>query len=168
MAIRPETAGRFAATRLAIHSAKQGRNAVAFAGINYLAVVIAAVAGWLVSAGWYMSLGRVYQAALGKTPEQCKVEMKRPGAFLPFIYALLANIIIAWMLAGVLGHLGPGQVTLQNGVISAAFLWFGFIFTTLFVNYSFHGRSMRLILIDLGNWLLVLLVMGAIVGGMGV
>ena len=141
---------------------------MAFAGINYLAVIIAAVVGWLVSAGWYMSLGRVYQAALGKTPEQCQQEMKKPGAFLPFIYAFLANIIIAWMLAGVLGHLGPGQVTLQNGVISAAFLWFGFIFTTLFVNYSFHGRNMRLILIDLGNWLLVLLVIGAIVGGMDV
>ncbi len=139
-----------------------------FAGINHLAVVIAAAVAWLASAGWYMSLGRVYQAALGKTAEQCQLDMKKPGAFLPFIYAFLANIIIAWMLAGVLGHLGPGQVTLQNGVISAAFLWFGFIFTTLLVNYSFHGRSMRLILIDLGNWLIVLLVMGAIVGWIGV
>ena len=51
-----------------------------FAGINYLAIVIAAVVAWLASAGWYMSLCRVYQAALGKTPEQCKEEMKRPGA----------------------------------------------------------------------------------------
>jgi hypothetical protein len=141
---------------------------VTFAGINYLAVIIAAVVAWLVSAGWYMSLSRVYPAALGKTAEQCQLEMKKPGAFLPFIYAFVANIIIAWMLAGLLGHLGVGQVTLQNGVVSAAFLWFGFILTTLFVNYSFHGRTMRLILIDLGNWLLVLLVMGAIVGGMGV
>ena len=139
-----------------------------FAGINYLTVIIAAVVAWLVSAGWYMSLSRVYPAALGKTAEQCQLEMKKPGAFLPFIYAFVANIIIAWMLAGLLGHLGVGQVTLQNGVVSAAFLWFGFILTTLFVNYSFHGRTMRLILIDLGNWLLVLLVMGAIVGGMGV
>jgi hypothetical protein len=168
IAIRSKPHGLFAANRSAVHSAKQGRNAVAFAGINYLAVIIAAVVAWLVSAGWYMTLGRVYQAELGRTPEQAKEAMKRPSAFLPFIYALLANIIIAWMLAGMLGHLGPGQVTLQNGVISAAFLWFGFIFTTLFVNYSFHGRSMRLILIDLGNWLLVLLAMGAIVGGMGV
>lgn len=136
-----------------------------FAGINHIAVVIAAVVAWLASAGWYMSLSRVYQAALGKTPEQCKEDA---GNFLPFIYAFVANIIIAWMLAGVLGHLGPGEVTLKNGVISAAFLWFGFIFTTLFVNYSFHGRNMRLILIDLGNWLIELLVMGAIVGWMGV
>jgi len=137
-----------------------------FAGISYLAVVVAAVAAWLASAAWYMSLGRIYQAALGKTPEQCKEEMKKPGAFLPFIYAFIANLVIAWMLAGVLGHLGG--VTLKNGVISGAFLWFGFILTTLFVNYSFHGREMRLIAIDAGNWLIVLLVMGAVVGGIGV
>jgi hypothetical protein len=36
------------------------------------------------------------------------------------------------------------------------------------VNYSFSGRSPRLLLIDAGNWLIVLLVMGAVVGGMGV
>jgi hypothetical protein len=42
---------------------------VTFAGINYLAVVVAAVAAWLGSAVWYMSLGRLYVAALGKTPE---------------------------------------------------------------------------------------------------
>ena len=77
-----------------------------FAGINYLAVIIAAVVAWLVSACWYMSLSRVYPAALGKTAEQCQLEMKKPGAFLPFIYAFVANIIIAWMLAGLLGHLG--------------------------------------------------------------
>ena len=141
---------------------------MAFAGINYLAVIIAAVVAWLVSAGWYMSLGRVYQAALGKTPEQCKEEMKRPGAFLPFIYAFLANIIIAWMLAGVLGHLGPGEVTVKNGVISAAFLWFGFILTTMVVNFNFSGRDKRVLLIDVGNWLIVLVVMGAVIGAIGV
>src|SRR6202140_2411205 len=123
-----------------------------FAGINFVAVLVAAVAAWLASSVWYMSLGRSYQAALGKTPDQCKEEMKKPGAFLPFIYAFVANVIIAWMLAGVLGHLGAGQVTLRNGVISAAFLWFGFVLTTMAVNYSFAGRDKRLLLIDAGNW----------------
>jgi Protein of unknown function (DUF1761) len=72
------------------------------------------------------------------------------------------------MLAGVLGHLGPGQVTSRNGVISAAFLWFGFILTTMTVNYSFAGRDQRLLLIDTGNWLIVLIVIGAVVGGIGI
>ena len=80
-----------------------------FAGINFLAVLIAAVVAWLASAGWYMSLGKIYQAAQGKTPEQCKEEMKKPGAFLPFLYAFIGNLVIAWMLAGVLGHLGPAR-----------------------------------------------------------
>jgi len=44
---------------------------------------------------------------------------------------------MAWMLAGVLGHLGPGQVTLRNGVISGAFLWFGFVLATMAVNNAF-------------------------------
>ena len=137
-----------------------------FAGINALAVLIAAVVAWLVSAGWYMSLGKIYQAAQGKTPEQCKVDMAKPGAFLPFLYAFIGNLVIAWILAGVLGHLG--QVTLKNGVITGAFLWFGFILTTMVVNFCFSGRDKRLLLIDLGNWLIVLVVMGAVIGAMGV
>jgi Protein of unknown function (DUF1761) len=139
-----------------------------FAGINYLAIPIAAVVAWLASAVWYTSLGRHYVAALGKTPEQMAADRNKPGAYLPFLYAFIANLIIAWMLAGVLGHLGTGQVTLRNGVISAAFLWFGFILTTMTVNYSFAGRDRRLLLIDAGNWLIVLVVAGAVVGGMGV
>ena len=72
---------------------------------------------------------------------------------------------MAWMLAGVIGHLGA--VTVQNGVISAAFLWFGFVFTTLVVNNTFGMRSAKLIAIDGGHWLAVLLLMGAIIGAWG-
>jgi hypothetical protein len=71
------------------------------------------------------------------------------------------------MLAGLLAHLGVGQVTLRNGIISAVFLWFGFVLTTMTVNYSFSGRDRRLLLIDLGNWLIVLLVIGAVIGVIG-
>ena len=139
-----------------------------FTGINHWAVLVAAVVGWLASAAWYMSLGKVWAAALGKTPEQMHAERSKPGAFLPFIYAFIANIVIAWMLAGVLGHLGPGEVTLKNGVITGAFLWFGFILTTMVVNFCFSGRDKRLLFIDLGNWLIVLVVIGAVIGWLGV
>jgi len=59
-------------------------------------------------------------------------------------------------------------VTLRSGVISGAFLWFGFVLTTMTVNYAFSGRDRRLLLIDAGNWLIVLLVMGAVIGFFGV
>ena len=138
-----------------------------FAGVNYLAVVIAAVAARLAGAGWYMAFGKTWTAALGTTPEKMQQMRGQPGAYLPFIYAFVGNVIIAWMLGGVLAHLGAGQVTLRNGIVSAAFLWFGFVLTTMVVNYSFGGRGRRLLLIDAGNWLLVLLVIGAIIGAIG-
>ncbi len=139
-----------------------------FAGLNYLAILIAAVAAWIVGAAWYMSLGKVWMAALGVTPDEMAERKKQPGAFLPFVYSFVAEIIMAWMLAGVLGHLGPGQVTVRNGVISGAFCWFGFVITTMLVNNSFAHRDARLLLIDGGHWLVVLLLMGAIIGAIGV
>jgi hypothetical protein len=137
-----------------------------FAGVNYLAIVIAAVVGWLAGAGWYMSLGKTWMAALGTTPEKMQAAKNRPGAFLPFIYALVAELVMAWVLAGVIGHVGA--VTLRSGVISAAFCWLGFVITAMVVNNSFAMRDWRLLWIDGGHWLLVLLLMGAIIGAMGV
>ncbi len=139
-----------------------------FAGINYIAVLIAAVAGWLIGAAWYMALGKTWTAALGLTAETMEASKKEPGFALPFIYAFAANVIMAWVLAGVLGHLGAGQVTVKNGVISGAFSWLGFVFTTMLVNNSFARRDWRLLWIDGGHWLAVLMVMGAVIGAMGV
>jgi hypothetical protein len=131
---------------------------VTFSGIHYLAVVVAAVASWFASSFWYMSLRKPYAAALGKAPV---------AAFGPYFFAFIADLIIAWMITGLLGHLGAGQVTLRNGVISGAFVWFGFVLTTMAVNYAFSGRDRRLLLIDAGNWLIVLLVAGAVIGLFG-
>jgi Protein of unknown function (DUF1761) len=141
-----------------------------FAGINYLAVVLAAIAAWLAGAAWYGVLAKPWVAAQGYTMEEFKARQAAmrgsPAAYAPFIIAFVAELIMAWMLAGIVGHLG--QVTLRNAVISAAFVWFGFVLTTLAVNYAFEARGVKLAAIDAGHWLLVLLVEGAVIGAMGV
>jgi hypothetical protein len=139
-----------------------------FAGVNYLAVFTAALVAWLAGAGWYMALGKVWMAALGTTPEKMQQMKEEPGAFLPFIYAFVAELVMAWALAGLVGHLGPGQVTIRNGIISGAFCWLGFVMTTMLVNNSFGRRDWRLLLIDGGHWLMVLVLIGAIIGAFGV
>jgi Protein of unknown function (DUF1761) len=96
-----------------------------FAGLNYLAVLIAAVVAWIAGAVWYMSLAKPWRAAIGISAEKMEELKKRPGAHLPFIYVFVAELIMAWVLAGLMGHLGGGQVTLLNGVISGAFCWLG-------------------------------------------
>jgi hypothetical protein len=141
---------------------------MAFAGINYIAIAVAAVAAWLAGAAWYMSLGRIWTAAIGLTPEQMHADRNKPGAYLPFLYVFVCDLIIAWMLAGVMAHLGIGQVTLRNGILSGAFLWFGFVITTMVANNTFARRDPRLLLIDGGHWLVVLVLIGAIVGAIGV
>ena len=137
-----------------------------FAGINYLAVLIAAVAGWVAGAIWYMALANRWMAAVGITRQQIDASKPQPGGWLPFAFAFVACVAMAWVLAGLIGHLG--QVTLRSGVISGAFCWLGFVITTMLVNYSFVRRGWRLLLIDGGHWLVVLALMGAIIGAMGV
>jgi hypothetical protein len=145
---------------------------MSFAGINYLAIVIAAVAAWLAGAAWYGALAKPWVAAQGKTMEEFQAQRAAlrgsTAAYAPFIIAFVAELVMAWALAGVIGHLGAGQVTLRNGVISAFFLWLGFVVTTLAVNYAFAARGLKLAAIDAGHWLLVLLVEGAVIGAMGV
>ena len=137
-----------------------------FAGINYLAVLIAAAAGWAVGMPWYMAFATPWMAANDLTKETMAECRGKPGAPLPFIFAAVACLVMAWVLAGVIGHVGA--VTLRGGVISAFFCWLGFVITTMLVNNSFSMRKPVLLLIDGGYWLVVLLVMGAIIGAMGV
>jgi hypothetical protein len=139
---------------------------MAFAGINYLAVLIAAVASFAFGAAYYMSLSRPWLAAIGKTKEELAAAGR--GSPAPFVISIIALAVMAWALAGIMGHLGAGQVTLKNGVISALFVWLGFVVTTLAVNNAFGQRKPMLTVIDGIHWLGVLVIQGAIIGAMGV
>ena len=127
--------------------------------VNYLAVVSAAVAGFLVGWGWYMLFGKVWKEALGRQEGDCKPTP------LPFILAGLGSLLMAWMLAGLMGHLG--NVTVRGGLIAAFFVWAGFVLTTTVVNQQFQGTKPVVTIIDAGHWLVALLVMGAIIGTFG-
>ena len=142
-----------------------------FAGLNYLAIPAAALVAWLLGAVWYNLLAAPWVRAQGKSMEAFRAEAAGPSggaAFFPYLLAFVAELVMAWVLAGVLGHLGPGQVTIRSGVISAFFLWLGLVAPTLAVNNMFGMRRAMLTVIDGGHWLVVLLAMGAVIGAMGV
>src|SRR5882762_3071324 len=65
--------------------------------INFLAVLVAAVAGWLVGAAWYGVLGSQWMAALGRTEDT-----RRSIPVTPMIIAFIALIVMATMLAGLI------------------------------------------------------------------
>jgi hypothetical protein len=138
---------------------------MAFAGMNYLAVLLAAIAAFIFGGAWYGVLGQAWLATLGKPEAAVK---SGPPMALRLAIAMAALLVMAYMFAGIMGHLGPGQVTLVNGVIAGFFLWLGFVLTTLVVNNVFQNQKPMLTVIDGGHWLGVLLIEGAVIGGLGV
>jgi hypothetical protein len=140
-------------------TADRKEGAMTFAGISYLAVIVAAVAAFGFGAAWYGFLGKQWMAAVGMT------EHPRPSPA-PFVISFVALLIMAWALAGVIGHVGA--TTVWGGVVSGFFAWLGFVATTLVVNHRFQGSPWSLSLIDGGHWLGVLLIMGLVIGLFGV
>jgi len=137
-----------------------------FAGINYWAVLVAGALGFGLGGLWYRLLAEPWKTAHGFTTEQIRAHHGKGAAPTPLIIAFVADLIMAWMLAGLMGHLGA--ITVKNGLIAAFFVWLGFVITTLAVNNTFGMRSPKLILIDGGHWLAALLLMGAVIGAWGV
>jgi hypothetical protein len=132
--------------------------------VSYVAVAAAGVAGWLVGAVWYGVLGTQWMAALGLSEaDMMGPNGKRRVPVGPMILAFAANLIMALMLAGVIGHITPVPNAIA-GVVSGALVWLGFVITTGAVNNAFQKKKAMLTMIDGGHWLAVLVVQGIVIG----
>jgi len=133
--------------------------------INYVAILAAAVAAWLAGAVWYGILGKQWLAALGWTEaDMMGPDGKRRMPFGPMILSFVAALVMAFMLNGIMAHVGP--FTVRSGIISAGLIWVGFVITSIAVNNAFQRRKVMLTMIDGGHWLLALVVQGAVLGAL--
>ena len=135
---------------------------------NIVSILVAAVAAWIFGGIYYTSLTKYWVAAQGKTVEQCKAEQAAKsglGKGAPFVVVFVSEIIIGWVLYGILLHMNAFSV--RAGMISAAFCWFGFVLTTIATNNAFGNRRVMLTVIDSVAWFGAFLIIGAIVGGFG-
>jgi len=130
-----------------------------FHGMNYLAVILAAIAGMMAGAAWYSTLAKPWMKAVGFSIEP------KPNPKI-YIVALISQFLIAYILAGLIGHIGT--YTIFGGVLSALFCWAGFTLAPMMTNHRFQGSGWNLTLIDAGYWFVVLALQGAIIGWMGV
>ncbi len=126
---------------------------------NYIAIVVAAVAAFAFGAIYYGSLGKPWMKAARLKPEDAQMSP------VLFITSIVCELVMAWVLAGVMMH--AGGMSLTGGMISGALVWLGFIATTLTVNQRYQSFGWDLTLIDSGHWLGVALIMGAIIGWWG-
>lgn len=135
-----------------------------FAGINYLAVLVAAIGSFVFGAVWYSTLSKPWMAAARVTKED--ISMEGFAGKVPFIVAGVCQLVIAFFLAGVMGHLS--RIDIMGGLTTAFFLWLGFVVTTMAVNHRFQNFGWNLTVIDCGHWLGGMLIQGLIIGAFGV
>jgi hypothetical protein len=127
--------------------------------VNWLGVLAAAVAGFLIGGLWYGPLlGKAWQRESDLSDERIK------NANMPLIFGMtfLLNLFAAFILAHVLRTYGDPSLDLALMIGGGIAL--GFVVTAIGVNYLFARASLKLFLIDSGYWLLNYLAMGAILG----
>ena len=116
------------------------------------AYIAGLIAGWL----WYAFVGQMWKQSVLATGGDRLNSPRR------HIFSSIAQIVMTIALAVAMQRLN--DVSLLGGVHTAFMLWFGFIMTTMLVNYSNLGQRLTLTFVDGLHWLLVLVVMGAIIG----
>ena len=127
---------------------------------HWIAIVLAALAGFLVGGLWYGPLfGKAWMKARGITPESAA------GANMPLIFGttFVLNLVAAFMLDH-LYQTYDAPLGLHYSLVVAAIIGVGFVATSIGVNYLFSRQPRSLFFIDAGYWITIYLVMGAIFG----
>jgi len=131
--------------------------------INPYAVVVSALAVFLIGALWYspLLLGRQWVAAHGYTAEKL-VEMRKSAAQ-SYAVSFLCYLLMGAVLSVLAGE--AGVATVREGLRLGALCWVGFAATIGLTANLFSEKPLAAYLIDAGYQLVYLAVMGAIVGG---
>lgn len=133
----------------------------AFSDLNWLAVVIAAVAYFVLGAIWYSNalFGKQYREALGRPDEPAT----------PPVNALLVNLV-GWFVAAIaLGLISTaiGASNIGEGIVLGIVVWLGFIGTNRVVNQAYGADNPKLRMINGPYNLIGYALMGAIIAAMG-
>jgi len=127
---------------------------------NYLAITLAAVACFLFEAAWYSFFLKAWLEGIGRTSDWLMASGVNPA--LQYATALLASAVIAAAISCVTQLTGPQ--TALRGIRVSALLWLGFVVTTWGTEYAFEVRTYKIFAINIGFWLVGMVLMGGIVG----
>jgi len=127
-------------------------------GINYLATGAAALAAFVGSLVWYIAFGR----ELAKVSAAFAAALKQRRQPWKLLVVLAESLVLAWVLAYLIVHLGANG--LLAGVGLGALLWVGLSAMQWASSIVWENVPLKLAAIHAGDWLLKLVVIGAILG----
>ena len=126
---------------------------------NYVAVVVAAIAHWLLGAVWYGVLFTKQWMALENMTE---AQARSMNPVLPYVISFLLNILIAYSLAQLC--IWRNANTVGRGASVGVLMWIGFVGPITFTTYMYEMRPKELFAINQFYPLAGLVLMGAILG----
>ena len=132
-----------------------------FSGMNWFAVVVAAVSAFVLGGIWYGPLfGKRWQL-LAKLSDE---DIAAGNVAQIFGLSFVMTLIVAIALAALMPSLLPAP-DLLSGMLLAAELALFFVATSFAINYLFARQPLALYAIDVGYLVLMFILMGAILGG---
>jgi len=126
--------------------------------VNWLAVVGAAVSGFIVGGIWYGPImGKKWMGAVGLTEEEIKEGSMGAIYGGAFAFSLLASWTLAHTFSSYMVDL-----SFSVKVMTALGVAVGFIVPAIGTNYLFSQKTKILFFIDAGYWILFYITMGAV------
>ena len=126
--------------------------------LNWLAVVVAAVAAYVLGAVYYMALAKPWMAAAKLTREQIEGSDNKTAYGLAALASAIGAVVLAILIQA------TGAANAAEGLLVGIIV--GIIVTGVgqIPNYAFQYRGAKLFVIDAGYPLLQMLLGGAILG----
>ena len=126
---------------------------------NYAAIVVAAVAYWLLGAVWY---GVLFSKPWMELEHMSMEQAKSMNPVLPYVITLLLNLLIAYVVAQIC--VWRNANTVGRGAAVGVLLWVGIVGPLTFTTYMYEMRPHLLFAINEFYPLAGLVLMGAILG----
>jgi hypothetical protein len=134
-----------------------------FTTTNYLAIVVAALSGFVIGGIWYGPLfGKKWLAATGLTEE----EVKNTNFAKVYGITFLMSLITAYVLAHAIKAFAiavPEVSGFMAGVQGGFWTWLGYMFTVKVTDGLFSKTSFKVVWIDSGYRLVWTVVMAVII-----
>lgn len=128
--------------------------------MNYLVVLIAAVASMVVGFFWYSPIlfGNQWMKLMGHTTKSMEKAKKQTGMLygLSFVATLVTGVILTMFIKTI------PAMTLVEGMYLSFLVWLGFVAPVQFTDVIFGGKQWKLFLINTGYQLAAFFVMGGI------
>ncbi|NLR92159.1 MULTISPECIES: DUF1761 domain-containing protein [Flammeovirga] len=131
-----------------------------FSQINFLAVLVAAVASFILGAIWYSAIfGKAWQKELGFTDEY----LQEANMAVIFGTSFVLMLIMSFGISMLISHAGA-TIDVTQGAMHGFLIGIMFVGMSMGINYLYQRRSIKLWLIDAGYQITFLTIQGAIIG----